>query len=300
VLKMVKTDQLPGLDYFGALEKAWYYFRKYPIIPVAVFFLLVFVAVFAPMLAPFDPAQGSIRTRHIPPMWLEGGSAQHFLGTDSLGRDMLSRVMYGARIALMVAVSVLFAGGILGTIIGMFAGYLGGLVDEIAMRTVDLLLAMPFLLVALTVVIVFGQSLTQMIILLIIFSWDNFARVVRAESLRIRNDAYVDAARVAGASDIRIVFRHILPGVFGVVLIVASLRVGQLILIEATLSFLGAGLPKSVPAWGVMVADGQDWITTAWWVAAVPGFMIFVVVMSFNFLGDWLRDYFDPRLRQRA
>ncbi|MBO39900.1 MAG: peptide ABC transporter permease [Rhodospirillaceae bacterium] len=299
-MKMVKTDQLPGLDYFGALEKAWYYFRKYPIIPVAVFFLLVFVAVFAPMLAPFDPAQGSIRTRHIPPMWLEGGSAQHFLGTDSLGRDMLSRVMYGARIALMVAVSVLFAGGILGTIIGMFAGYLGGLVDEIAMRTVDLLLAMPFLLVALTVVIVFGQSLTQMIILLILFSWDNFARVVRAESLRIRNDAYVDAARVAGASDIRIVFRHILPGVFGVVLIVASLRVGQLILIEATLSFLGAGLPKSVPAWGVMVADGQDWITTAWWVAAVPGFMIFVVVMSFNFLGDWLRDYFDPRLRQRA
>jgi len=139
-----------------------------------------------------------------------------------------------------------------------------------------------------------------MIILLILFSWDNFARVVRAESLRIRNDAYVDAARVAGASDIRIVFRHILPGVFGVVLIVASLRVGQLILIEATLSFLGAGLPKSVPAWGVMVADGQDWITTAWWVAAVPGFMIFVVVMSFNFLGDWLRDYFDPRLRQRA
>ncbi len=300
MLKMVKTDQLPGLDYFGALEKAWYYFRKYPIIPVAVFFLLVFVAVFAPMLAPFDPAQGSIRTRHIPPIWLEGGSAQHFLGTDSLGRDMLSRVMYGARIALMVAVSVLFAGGILGTIIGMFAGYLGGLVDEIAMRTVDLLLAMPFLLVALTVVIVFGQSLTQMIILLILFSWDNFARVVRAESLRIRNDAYVDAARVAGASDIRIVFRHILPGVFGVVLIVASLRVGQLILIEATLSFLGAGLPKSVPAWGVMVADGQDWITTAWWVAAVPGFMIFVVVMSFNFLGDWLRDYFDPRLRQRA
>ena len=297
---MAKTDKLPRRDYFAPLEKGWYYFRKYPIIPVSVFFLLVFVAVFAPMLAPFDPAQGSIRTRHIPPIWLEGGSAQHFFGTDSLGRDMLSRVMYGARIALMVAVSVLFAGGILGTIIGMFAGYLGGLVDEIAMRTVDLLLAMPFLLVALTVVIVFGQSLTQMIILLILFSWDNFARVVRAEALRIRNDAYVDAARVAGASDIRIVFRHILPGVFGVVLIVASLRVGQLILIEATLSFLGAGLPKSVPAWGVMVADGQDWITTAWWVAAVPGFMIFVVVMSFNFLGDWLRDYFDPRLRQRA
>ena len=217
---------------------------------------------------------------------------------DSLGRDMLSRVIYGARIALMVAVSVIVAGGVSGTIIGMFAGYLGGLVDEVAMRIVDLLLAMPFLLVALTVVIVFGQSLTQMIILLIIFSWDNFARVVRAESLRIRRDAYVDAARIAGASNIRIVFRHILPGVFGVVLIVASLRVGQLILIEATLSFLGAGLPKTVPAWGVMVADGQDWITTAWWVAAVPGFMIFIVVMSFNFLGDWMRDFFDPRLRQ--
>ena len=297
---MVNTDKVQGPNYLAPLEKAWHYFRRYPIIPVGVLFLLVFVAIFAPMLAPFDPAQGSIRTRHIPPIWLEGGTAQHFFGTDSLGRDMLSRVIYGARIALMVAVSVIVAGGVSGTIIGMFAGYLGGLVDEVAMRIVDLLLAMPFLLVALTVVIVFGQSLTQMIILLIIFSWDNFARVVRAESLKIRRDAYVDAARIAGASNIRIVFRHILPGVFGVVLIVASLRVGQLILIEATLSFLGAGLPKSVPAWGVMVADGQDWITTAWWVAAVPGFMIFIVVMSFNFLGDWMRDYFDPRLRQSA
>ena len=297
---MVNTDKVQGPNYLAPLEKTWYYFRRYPIIPVGVLFLLVFVAIFAPTLAPFDPAQGSIRTRHIPPIWLEGGTAQHFFGTDSLGRDMLSRVIYGARIALMVAASVVIAGGISGTIIGMFAGYLGGLVDEIAMRIVDLLLAMPFLLVALTVVIVFGQSLTQMIILLIIFSWDNFARVVRAESLRIKRDAYVDAARVAGASNIRIVFRHILPGVFGVVLIVASLRVGQLILIEATLSFLGAGLPKSVPAWGVMVADGQDWITTAWWVAAVPGAMIFAVVMSFNFLGDWMRDFFDPRLRQAA
>ena len=252
------------------------------------------------MLAPFDPAAGSIRSRHIPPIWLDGGSAEHLLGTDSLGRDILSRVIYGARIALMVAVSVLVAGGISGTIIGMFAGYLGGFVDEIAMRAVDLLLAMPFLLVAITVVIVFGQSLTQMIILLIVFSWDNFARVVRAESLRIKKDAYVDAARVAGASNFRIVFRHILPGVFGVVLIVATLRVGQLILIEATLSFLGAGLPKSVPAWGVIVADGQDFIQTAWWFAAVPVAMIFAVVMSFNFLGDWLRDWFDPRLRQSA
>ena len=292
--------QVPDPVYLTALKKAWYVFRRYPLIPFGVFFLLVFVAIFAPMLAPFDPALGSIRTRHIPPIWLEGGSAQHFFGTDSLGRDMLSRVIYGARVALMVAVSVIVAGGISGTIIGMFSGYLGGLVDEIAMRTVDLLLALPFLLVALTVVVVFGQSLTQMIVLLILFSWDNFARVVRAESLRIKSDAYVDAARVAGASNIRIVFRHILPGVFGVVLIVASLRVGQLILIEATLSFLGAGLPKSVPAWGVMVADGQAWITTAWWVAAVPGAMIFVVVMSFNFLGDWMRDFFDPKLRQRA
>ena len=299
-MRKINTSKILVPNYFVGLEKSWYFFRKYPIIPLAIFFLLVFVAIFAPILAPFDPAQGSIRTRHIPPVWLEGGTAGHFFGTDSLGRDILSRVIYGARIALMVAVSVIFAGGIFGTIVGMFAGYRGGLADEIAMRIVDLLLAMPFLLVALTVVIVFGQSLTQMIILLIIFSWDNFARVVRAESLRIRGDAYIDAARIAGASDIRIVFRHILPGVFGVVLIVASLRVGQLILIEATLSFLGAGLPKSVPAWGVMVADGQAWITTAWWIAAVPGMMIFAVVMSFNFLGDWLRDHFDPRLRQSA
>ena len=278
----------------------WHTLRKYPVLPGFVFFAVIFMALFAPLLAPFEPDSGSIRTRNLPPFWMANASSDHLLGTDPLGRDILSRTIYGARIAVIVAGSVLVAGGIGGTAIGMLAGYKRGWVDELAMRAVDFTLAMPFLLVALTVVIVLGQSMTLIIVLLILFSWDNFARVVRAEALSLTNIAYVEAARVSGASTKRIILRHILPGVFGTVMIVASLRVGQLILIEATLSFLGAGLPKNVPAWGVMVASGQDFLQTAWWVAAIPGMMIFLVVMAFNFLGDWLRDWLDPKLRQQS
>lgn len=283
----------------GPAHTVWIFVRRYPILPVMVFVMVIVLAVFAPLIAPFEPDAGSIRTRNLPPFWLAGASSDHLLGTDPLGRDILSRTIYGARIAVIVAGSVLIAGGIGGTAIGMLAGYKRGWFDELAMRAVDFTLAMPFLLVALTVVVVFGQSLTLIIVLLILFSWDNFARVVRAEALGLTNIAYVEAARVSGASTRRIILRHILPGVFGTVLVVASLRVGQLILIEATLSFLGAGLPKNVPAWGVMVASGQDFLQTAWWVSAVPGAMIFIVVMGFNFLGDWLRDWYDPKLRQQ-
>lgn len=292
--KLESQQKMPG-----PAHTVWNFIRRYPILPVMVFVTVIVLAAFAPLIAPFEPDAGSIRTRNLPPFWLAGASSDHLLGTDPLGRDLLSRTIYGARIAVIVAGSVLIAGGIGGTAIGMLAGYKRGWIDELAMRAVDFTLAMPFLLVALTVVVVVGQSLTLIIVLLILFSWDNFARVVRAEALGLTNIAYVEAARVSGASTRRIILRHILPGVFGTVLVVASLRVGQLILIEATLSFLGAGLPKNVPAWGVMVASGQDFLQTAWWVSAVPGAMIFIVVMGFNFLGDWLRDWYDPKLRQQ-
>ena len=297
---MINSKPITAPRNSTVIQTFWMIMRNYPVLPGLVFLTVVFMAAFAPQLAPFEPNAGSIRTRNLPPFWMADSSSEHLLGTDPLGRDLLSRTIYGARIAVVVAGSVLLTGGIGGTAIGMLAGYKKGWIDEVAMRAVDFTLAMPFLLVALTVVVVMGQSMTIMIVLLILFSWDNFARVVRAETLRLSSLEYVDSARISGASTRRIILRHILPGVVGTVMIVASLRVGQLILIEATLSFLGAGLPKSVPAWGVMVASGQNFLQTAWWVAAVPGMMIFLVVLGFNFLGDWLRDWLDPKLRQQA
>lgn len=260
--------------------------------------LLVVAAVFAPLLAPHDPTKGSLRDRHEPPAWFAEGTSKHLLGTDSLGRDMLSRIVYGSRISLLVAAVVLTFGAIGGTLLGLVSGWFGGQVDEIAMRFVDFTYAIPFILVALVIVIVLGQSLAVIIALLVIFSWNSFARQVRGETLKLKTEAYVDMARIAGASAGRILWRHLLPGVVNTVMVLVSLRVGTLILTESVLSFLGVGIPPPTPAWGLMVADGRDYIDTAWWVTVFPGGAILLTVLAFNFLGDWLRDHFDPRLRQ--
>lgn len=276
----------------------WGFMRRYPVVPVLILVLLVTCAALAPVLSPHDPVRGNLRASGIPPVFMSGGTWEHPFGTDIQGRDIMSRVIYGARVSTIIAGAVLLAGGIGGTLIGLVAGYRGGIVDQVAMRAVDFTLAMPFLLVALVVVIVFGQSLTLIIVLLILFGWDNFARVVRAETLALREADYVQIARIAGASELRVLFRHILPGVLGSVLVIGSLRVGALILTESTLSFLGVGVPPNTPAWGIMVADGRQHLGTAWWISTMPGGAIFLVVVGFNFLGDWLRDWFDPRLRQ--
>lgn len=285
----------------GVLERwraVWAFMRRYPVVPLLILVLLVGCALLAPLLAPHDPLRGNLRASGTPPIFLADGTWEYPLGTDIQGRDVLSRIIYGARVSTIIASAVLLGGGIGGTLIGLIAGYRGGIVDQVAMRLVDFTLAMPFLLVALVVVIVFGQSLTLIIVLLILFGWDNFARVVRAETLSLREADYVQIARIAGASEWRLLFRHILPGVLGSVLVIGSLRVGSLILTESTLSFLGVGVPPNTPAWGIMVADGRQHLSTAWWISTMPGAAIFLVVVGFNFLGDWLRDWFDPRLRQ--
>ncbi len=281
-----------------ALKRSWSFMRRYPVIPALIFVLLVLCAIFASQLSPHDPVRGNIRSVKIPPIVMEGGNPDHLLGTDHQGRDILSRLIHGARVSSIISGVVLLGGGIGGTLIGLIAGYRGGWIDQVAMRAVDFTLAMPFLLVALVVVGVFGQSLELMIVLLIFFGWDNFARVVRAEALTLRESDYVNCARIFGASEWRILFRHILPGVTGSILVIGSLRVGSLILTESTLSFLGVGVPPDTPAWGIMVSDGRQHLKDAWWVSAIPGMAICLVVMGFNFLGDWLRDWFDPRLRQ--
>ena len=268
--------------------------------------VLLACAVFAPLIANRDPERGDLFFRNYPPFWYDDfyeanpDDPRFILGTDVQGRDVYSRIVYGARISMTVAVIVLTSGAIGGTVIGLVAGYFGGNIDEILMRFVDMTFAVPFILVALVVVIVVGQSMGIIIVLLIAFSWGVFARQVRGETLVLREQDYVSMAKVVGATPTYILYKHLLPGVFNTLMVVASLRVGTLILTIAVLSYLGVGVPPPTPEWGSMVSDGRDYIDSAWWITFFPGLAIFLTVLGFNFMGDWLRDRLDPRLRQLA
>ena len=287
-----------GLRGRGGARRAFDRLRRLPIIPVLILALLAFAAIFAPMLAPYHPVRGDLRQRETPPAWQEGGSTAHILGTDQHGRDILTRMMHGARVSLTFAALTMIIGVALGALLGALSGYAGGHVDEIIMRLVDLTNALPFLLAALVMVSVFGASFRTLLIILSLFAWGGYARQVRGEVLQLKQMDYVALAKVAGASPLRVVWRHLLPGVTNTLIVVATLGTGQIILAESTLSFLGVGIPPPNPAWGSMVSDGRNYIATAWWIAVIPGAGIGLTVVSLNFLGDWLRDYFDPRLRQ--
>ena len=274
------------------------FMREWPVVPVAILVVLGVFAAFAGVISGYDPGSGVLIDRNLPPAWDLEGSSAHLLGTDPLGRDIMTRVMHGARVSLMVAGIVLTAGAIGGTTLGMVSGWFGGMVDEIIQRFVEFTYALPFILIALVIVIVLGQSLEVVIGLLVVFSWSGFTRLVRGETLQIKTRDYVMAAQVAGASTTRILMRHVLPGVVSTVMVLMSLSVGSLIITESVLSYLGVGIPPPTPAWGLMVAGGRNYISDAWWVSFFPGLAIFFTVVAFNFLGDWLRDRFDPRLRQ--
>ena len=280
------------------MVKAFRFLRRWPVLPVSAIVLLAVVAIFSPLIAPHVALEANFRKRNAPPAWTSEGTMEYPLGADYIGRDVLSRVIFGSRISLMVAGIVLVAGGFIGTMAGITAGYAGGMVDESLMRLVDLMFAVPFIIVALVAAVVFGPSLHLVVILLLLFSWAPFARQIRGETLGLKTQDYVALAKVAGASPFRVAYKHILPGVVNTVMVLASLRVGSLILTESVLSYLGVGIPAPNPAWGSMVSDGRDYISTAWWIAFFPGLAIFLTVFAFNFLGDWLRDWFDPRLRQ--
>jgi len=272
--------------------------RRYPLVPLALLtFLLVIPALFASQVAPYDPLQGSLSKRLKPPAWQQGGTLEYPLGTDKLGRDMLSRIIYGARVSLMVSLVAIFVGGIIGTVLGMISGYFGGWVDALLMRLVDISLSLPTILLALVLVAAVGPSFGTVITILMIFLWARYARLVRGETLAIKERDFIARARVAGASHIRIMARYIFPNVVNSLVVLATLQVGYVILLESTLSFLGAGLPRPTPAWGLMIADGRELIVTAWWVSMFPGLAIMLTVLSLNLLGDWLRDHLDPKLR---
>jgi len=280
------------------LLRAIFQVRQFPGVAMAILvFLLVIPGLFAEWIAPHDPIKGSLALRLKPPMWEKGGSITYPLGTDKVGRDVLSRIIYGARVSLRVSLEGIVVSGFIGTALGLIAGYFGGRVDALIMRLVDISLGLPIILVALVFVAALGPSFSTVIAVITILLWARYARQVRGETLSIKERDFVARARVAGASHFRIMFRYLLPNVVNTLIVLATLQVGFVIIFESSLSFLGAGIPRPTPAWGLMVADGRELIVTAWWISMFPGLAIMLTVLSFNLVGDWLRDHLDPKLK---
>jgi peptide/nickel transport system permease protein len=269
-----------------------------PMVPLLIVGALVFCALMAPLLSPHSPLEGSLGDRLVPPIGMEGSRRGHPLGTDRLGRDTLSRLLHGAQISLAVSVVGISLTGTLGSFIGLLAGFLGGWVDTLLMRLVDISLSLPGILIAVLLSVVFEPSFTNVIIVVVFLLWPSYARLIRGETLSLKHQEFVALARVAGCSNLTIMFRHIVPNLAPSILVLATLHVGYVIVLEAALSFLGVGIPPPTPSWGVMVADGRGLIEQAWWVSILPGIAILVTVLSLNILGDWVRDRLDPKLRQ--
>jgi peptide/nickel transport system permease protein len=259
-------------------------------IGVLVIVVVSFGAITADAVAPFSPTAQSLRDRLQPP------SLTHLLGTDNLGRDVLSRTIFGARVSLVVGVTAALLAGSLGVLLALVAGYLGGWWDVMFSRLADVQQAIPFLILAIAVAVIVGPSLSNVVLVLAVTAWVSYFRVVRAEVLAVRESLLVDAARTLGASTPRIVLRHVLPNVSASVIVIASLMVANMIIFEASLSFLGLGVPPPTPTWGRMVFDGVQYVDSAWWLSLFPGLAIVVTVMAINLIGDWLRDALDPRL----
>lgn len=275
-----------------AVRKLYRFFGHSPLAMVALVVLGLFVifGVFAPLFAPQDPNAQDLAARLQPPL-----SEGYVLGTDGLGRDVLSRLIYGSRISLVVGFTAVLLSAALGIVVGLVSGYVGGWVDTLFMRIVDAWLAFPFLLLAIAIVAVLGRGLNNIVIALVITGWVLYARLVRGETLSLREREFVLSARGLGANPISIMFRHILPNCMAPILVVATLEIGVVIVTEASLSFLGLGAAASEPSWGGMLSDGRAYLTRAWWLATLPGLAIFAVVLAVNILGDGLRDALDPR-----
>ena len=272
--------------------------RRAPLIPMAIILLVIFTAIFAPLLTPHSTTKPSLADRLTPPAWQEGGSWEHPLGTDALGRDMGTRLMFGGRVSLMVAIFTLAIGGGIGTAIGLISGFFGGRVDAVLMRSADSTLAFPIILFAILLVVAIGPNMANVVIAIALVLWARYARVIRGEVLALRERDFIARARVSGCSNLRIILFHLFPNTVNTLLVLLTLQVGWVIIVEASLSFLGAGIPPPTPAWGSMVSDGREYVDTAWWVSALPGIAIMLTVVAFNLFGDWLRDTLDPKLRQ--
>ena len=272
--------------------------RRLPWLSVLVIATMLCMAILAPLLAPYSPIDQTLRDKLLPPFWFEGGSSKYILGTDAFGRDILSRLIYGARVSLIVAALALTVGGGVGLVIGIVAGYLGGIVETILMRLVDAAFTFPAILFALLLAVTMGQGLGTLVIAISLLLWAPFARIIRGEVLALKQRDFVALAKVRGCSEVRIMLTHILPNVLNTFMVLLTLNIGVVIIAEAALSFLGAGIPPPTPTWGLMVSEGRGRIAEAWWVSLIPGLAITALVLSVNPFGDWLRDRLDPRLRQ--
>ncbi len=270
---------------------------KFFMIGLIVALFMVLVTIFGPMLTVHSPTKANLMNRLIPPEFLKNGWKGHILGTDQLGRDVLTRLIIGSRVTMIIASSTVLISAFIGTVLGIFAGYFGKIVDTVIMRLADVQLSIPSLILAIAVSAVLGPSIPNLIIVLVITTWVQFARVVRSNVMGIRNMEFIKASQVLGASNFRIMFSQVLPNVLTPLIILISQQFGFIILVEASLSFLGLGVPPPAPSWGVMIASGREYIATAPWVVLVPGIALMIAVLAFNFLGDGIRDVLDPKMK---
>lgn len=263
----------------------------------AVIVVTVVVAVAAPLIAPYGPLDQAPELNNRPPFWRGDSGDVHVLGTDPLGRDLLSRTMYGARVSLLIGATAVLLAGSIGVLLGLLAGFVGGAVEAVIMRLVDTLLAIPFVLLAIVSASLFGQDLLGLILILGLTGWLGYARIVRSVVLSLKEMPYVEAARALGAAPARLLLRHVLPGVWTPVIVVATQQVGTMMIAESSLTFLGIGIPPTIPSWGAMIADGRAYVMLAPWVSVFPGLALTITVLAVYFFGDGLRDHLDPRLR---
>ena len=268
-----------------------------PLIPLIILATLLIVGVLAPWLTPHSSRTGDLANSMMPPFGFTDGSSEFLLGTDFQGRDILSRLIAGARITLIILTLSTLGAGIVGSFLGLISGYAGGVLDVIIMRLVDMVLSLPGLVLALVFATAFGPSVLNVVIVVVLGFWVRYARQVRGDVLSVKERDYVLSAQVVGASSMRVMLRHILPNVAHTIIVLATFTAGSVILLEASLSFLGVGVPAPQPAWGVMVSDGRQWVMLAPWISMIPGVAIALVILSLNLLGDWVRDYLDPTLR---
>jgi peptide/nickel transport system permease protein len=270
---------------------------KWGLVAAALMLLIVGASVAAPWLAPYSPVEVDIRHRLAPPAWMDGGTPEHVLGTDQIGRDLLSRMIYGGRVSLLIGVAAVLVSSIIGVLLGLAAGYFGPRVDWTIMTLVNVMLTFPFVLLALAVIAVLGPSLVNMVIVLGAADWPLYARVIRAETMALRERDFMTAARALGMSHVRIIFRQILPNLVSVIVVIATLQVARVIILESFLSFLGLGVQPPTPAWGNMLGDGRVYMLNSWWIAAFPGAAIFITTLTINLMGNALRDWLDPHMK---
>jgi ABC-type dipeptide/oligopeptide/nickel transport system permease subunit len=293
----VLTDRITALT-TTPQRRLWRKFKRNPVGVIGGLILLMVIggAVFADHLAPHEPNKQRLIARFKPPFWVEGGSATYPLGTDNVGRDILSRIIHGSRISLVVGISAVGISMLIGVTLGLLSGFLGGRVDATIMAMVDIMLAFPQIILAFAIVAVLGPGIGNIILVLGLTGWERYARVVRAEVLALREREFVQAARAIGASTAKIIFRHVMPNTFSSVIVMATLQTAQAILAEAALSFLGLGTGRTYPSWGQMIALGRDFINVAWWISTFPGLAILLTVLAINLVGDRIRDVLDPRV----